>query len=89
MFLKLQFDRGLDAVAGVLVGLFKGKIHQVLVVCARHVPTDEDDDVGQDLHRERTLSRLAETSQFIGNPSLEAPFCWCPVRNCLLVLATL
>lgn len=49
MLLKLQFHGGLDAVAGILVGLLQRQVHQVFVVRASQIPTDEDDDVGQDL----------------------------------------
>lgn len=51
MLLGFQFDGRLDAVAGVVVCLFKSQIHQVFVIGSRHVSTDEDDDVSQDLHR--------------------------------------
>lgn len=51
--LELQLDPGLDAVAGVLIGLLQGELHEVLVVGARQVPADEDDHVGQDLRTER------------------------------------
>lgn len=51
VLLKLQLDGGLDAVAGVLVGLLQCQVHQVLVVRSCQVPADEDDDVGQDLAR--------------------------------------
>lgn len=46
MLLKLQLNGGLDTVAGVLVGLFKSQVHQVLVVRPGQVPTSEDDHVG-------------------------------------------
>ncbi len=49
MLLELQFDGGLDAVAGVVVRLFESQIHQVFVIGSRHISTDEDDDVSQDL----------------------------------------
>lgn len=49
VLLKLQFHGGLNAVAGVLVGLLQRQVHQVFVVRSCQVPTDEDDDVGQDL----------------------------------------
>lgn len=49
MLLKLQLHGGLDAVAGVLVGLLQRQLHQVFVVRSCQVPADEDDDVGQDL----------------------------------------
>lgn len=51
VFLKLQLDGRLDAVAGVLVGLPEGQVHQVLVVRPRQVAAGEDDHVGQDLQR--------------------------------------
>jgi len=51
MLLGFQFDGRLDAVAGVLVRLFKSQIHQVFVIGSRHISTDEDDDISQDLHR--------------------------------------
>lgn len=54
VFLKLQLDGRLDAVAGVLVGLPEGQVHQVLVVRPRQVATGEDDHVGQDLQQEKT-----------------------------------
>lgn len=46
MFLKLQFDGRLDAIAGVVVGLFKSEIHQVFVIRSGHISTDEDDNIG-------------------------------------------
>lgn len=46
VLLKLQFNGGLDAVAGVLVGLFKSQVHQVFVVRSSQVPTGEDDHIG-------------------------------------------
>ena len=51
---ELQLDGGLDAVAGVLVGLLQGQVHQVFVVRPRQVPTRKDDDVGQDLSQKHT-----------------------------------
>ena len=58
MLLKLQLDGRLDAVAGVLVGLPQGQVHQVLVVSPRQVPADEDDDVGQYLSaRQKTTNK--------------------------------
>lgn len=48
--LKFQFNWRLDAVAGVLIGLFKCQLHQVLVVRPRHVATQENDDIGQNLY---------------------------------------
>lgn len=53
MFLKFQFDGGLDAVTRVLVGLFQSEVHQVLVIGTCYVATDKDDDVGQHLYTER------------------------------------
>lgn len=50
---KFQLDPGLDAIAGVLIGLLQSELHEVLVVRARQVPADEDDHVGQDLKTER------------------------------------
>lgn len=49
--LKLQFNGGLDAVAGVLVSLLECQVHQVLVVRPSHVSTDENNDIGQNLYR--------------------------------------
>lgn len=51
MLLRFQFDGRLDAVAGVVVRLFKSQIHQVFVIGSRHISTDEDDDISQNLHR--------------------------------------
>lgn len=48
-FFKLQFDPGLDTIARVLICLLQSEFHEVLVVCSRQIPTDEDDHVGQDL----------------------------------------
>lgn len=49
MLLEFQFDGRLDAVAGVVVRLFESQVHQVFVIGSRHISTDEDDDVSQDL----------------------------------------
>lgn len=57
-FLKLQFNGGLDAVAGVLISLFQCQLHQMLVVCSRHVATQENYNVGQDLHRNKRQKKL-------------------------------
>lgn len=46
---KFQLDPGLDAIACVLICLLQGKFHEVLVVCPRQVPTDENDHIGRDL----------------------------------------
>lgn len=53
-FLKLQLHAGLDAVACVLVGLLQRQFHEVLVVCARQIPTDENYHIGQDLKRQES-----------------------------------
>lgn len=53
VLLKLQFNGGLDAVAGVLVGLLQRQVHEVFVVRSCQVPTDEDDDVCKDLPQKR------------------------------------
>lgn len=53
VLLKLQLNGGLDAVAGVLVGLFESQVHQVFVVRPGKVSTGEDDHVGQDLNTQR------------------------------------
>lgn len=57
-FLKLQFNGGLDAVAGVLISLFKCQLHQMLVVCSRHVATHENYNIGQNLHRNKGQTKL-------------------------------
>lgn len=54
MLLKLQLDGRLDAVAGVLVGLFERQLHQMLVVRPGQVTTGEDDHIGQDLTHTNT-----------------------------------
>ena len=62
-FLKLQLDPGLDAIARVPVGLLQGKLHEVLMVGACQVPTDEYDHIGQDLKRwKRTLRTVRASS---------------------------
>ena len=58
MFLKLQFDGGLDAVASILVGLSEGQVHQVLMVRSSQVTTRKDNDVSQDLINERKGYRV-------------------------------
>lgn len=73
MFLKLQFDGRLDAVAGVVVGLFKSKIHQVFVIRSGHISTDEYDDICQDLEKHKTKS-VQETFETL-KVSLKYPFC--------------
>lgn len=56
---KFQLDSRLDTVARVLVGLLQGELHEMLVVRARQVPTDENDHVGQDLERQKEPLRRA------------------------------
>ena len=46
VLLKLQFNGGLDAVAGVLIRLFESQVHQVFVVRPGKVSTGEDDHIG-------------------------------------------
>lgn len=76
--LKLQFNWGFDAVAGVLVGLFKCQLHQVLMVCPSHVATHENDNIGQNLGRKRgqwVLVRLLLILTFLSSQFL------CYVQN--------
>lgn len=51
--LKFQLDGRFDAVAGVLVGLFKRQLHEVLVVRSCHVATQENDNICQNLFKNR------------------------------------
>lgn len=51
--LKFQFDGRFDAVAGVVIGLFKRQLHEVLVVRPCHVAAQKNDNIGQNLFKSR------------------------------------
>lgn len=75
VLLKLQLNGGLDAVAGVLVGLFESQVHQVFVVRPGKVSTGEDDHVGQDLNTQRIkgqndVKEAMDVSRYVSDMSV-------------------
>lgn len=73
--LKLKLNGRLDAVAGVVVGLLQGQLHQVFVVCSCHVPTDENDDIGQNLRKKNENTKIRPQEKLIHKYNIYYDIC--------------